>query len=174
MRFTPLVLGRGAYVPVVRLVRQIREHHLGESKPGGLYLELATYWTFDEGVSGDCFAALLSHVLDSLKDKLSGYAIHPLIDPALGSPYEPRPDSGDLFRAAEVFGTLARQAAEALTADRCQAAVLWRKIIGENERGPGFPIPEGCDDRGRVIPPVRANTGRGSDEARGFGCRIDF
>lgn len=39
----PTVDGDGAYVPTVKLVRQVRAHHLGDQKPGGLYCELACY-----------------------------------------------------------------------------------------------------------------------------------
>lgn len=37
---------RGAYVPLVKLMRQIRRHHRGDARPGGLYVELATYDVF--------------------------------------------------------------------------------------------------------------------------------
>jgi hypothetical protein len=170
---TPSVNGQGAYVPVVKLVRQTREHHLGEAKPGGFYLELATYWAFEKGVSGDSFAEILSAVLGSIRDDLPAYASVPLIDPALGTAYEPQPEGDDLANAASVFGPLAAKAREALGADRCRAAVLWREIVGQNGRGYCFPIPEGCDERGNRVAPVRVNQGRGADEARGFGSNLD-
>ena len=45
---SPLVNGRGAYVPVVKLMRQARRAHLQDAKPGGLYIEIATYWAFNQ------------------------------------------------------------------------------------------------------------------------------
>lgn len=169
----PQVSGRGAYVPTVKLIRQIREHALVDAKPGGLYMELATYWAFDRGLSGDSFAAIVASALGIFRDSLSGYISSPLIDPALDAPYEPKPEAAELTNAAAIFGDLASKAEEALRVDRCRAAVLWRQIIGENERGHCFPIPEGCDEQGRSVTPVRVNVGRGSDEARGFGRSLD-
>lgn len=169
----PTVGDQGAYVPTVKLVRQTREHHLGEAKPGGFYMELATYWAFDKGVPGESFAEILAAVLGSLQYDLPGYLSVPLIDPALGTPYEPQPEGDDLASAAGVFALLAAKAQEALGADRCRAAVLWREITGQNGRGHCFPIPEGCDERGNRVAPVNVNQGRGADEARGFGSNLD-
>ena len=40
---TPKVGDRHAYKPIVKLVRQIRVTHLGDKRPGGLYLEFVTF-----------------------------------------------------------------------------------------------------------------------------------
>jgi hypothetical protein len=45
--------GRGAYVPTIKLVKQIRNHHLGDLDPGGLFFELMTYWAFKANPTGD-------------------------------------------------------------------------------------------------------------------------
>jgi hypothetical protein len=169
----PQISGQGAYVPTVKLARQIRKHALGDNKPGGLYVELATYWAFQRGLSGDSFATIVASLLEALRDNLSGYISSPLIDPALNVPYEPQPEPSQLVEAAGVYAELARKAAAALCEDRCNAAVHWREILGENERGPCFPLPEGCDEFGNTVPPTRVNVGRGSDEARGFGHAIN-
>jgi hypothetical protein len=168
----PTVSERGAYVPTVKLIRQIREQHLGDAKPGGLYMELATYWVFEKGVTGDCFVAIIATLLQTFGDTLRGYAGTPLTDPALGTPYEPQPEPTELANASAVFDRLAGKAAQAIEADRCRAAVIWREIVGQNDRGPCFPIPEGCDERGNSIAPVTVNVGRGADEARGFGSDL--
>ena len=59
---TPTVSERGAYVPVVKLVRQTREAHLGKAKPGGLYFEMATYWAFEAGISGATARRYISQI----------------------------------------------------------------------------------------------------------------
>jgi hypothetical protein len=164
----PTVGGQGAYVPVVKLVRQIREHHLGDAKPGGLYFELLTYHAFGKGMQGASFAEFLTIALDRITVLLGAAVQNPIIDPALGTPYAPAPDAKDLQAAKTTFGKLAAEADRALGLERCPAAVAWRRILGDNDRGPCFPLPPGCDESGRAIPAVTVNTRRGSDEARPF------
>jgi hypothetical protein len=82
--------GQGAYVPVVKLVRQTRRHHRGDEKPGGFYFELMTYWTFMADLNGDSFAELFAATLRSLATQLASST--PLTDPALDKPYKPEPD----------------------------------------------------------------------------------
>ena len=41
-----LLNGAGVYVPIVKLVRQVRRTWLGD-QPGGLFFELMTYWFFE-------------------------------------------------------------------------------------------------------------------------------
>ena len=162
----PTIGNRGAYVPTVRFVRQIRRHHLGEARPGGLYFELETYWAFQEGVAGESFAEVLAGTLDRIATQLeTGLVIN---DPAMDREYQPTPDPDDVEAAAQTFRELAGKAAEALGAERCQAAALWREILGENDRGPVFPLPAGCDEHGNEIQSVTAVRDRGSREARPF------
>ena len=165
----PQVNGQGAYVPVVKLMRQARKHHRGDAKPGGLYIELATYDAFSNGIAGDTFAEFFAGALGAVARRLQAAGASPLIDPALGTAYQPAPDPADLAGTASLFSSLADMSAQALRADRCQAAVLWRQILGSNDRGAVFPLPPGCDETGKVVPAVTANRGRGSNEARGFG-----
>ncbi|HEU4975763.1 MAG TPA: hypothetical protein VFT50_11780 [Baekduia sp.] len=164
----PLVDGRGAYVPTVKLVRQIRRHHRGDHKPGGFYFELMTYWAFEQGhVSGTTFAEILATTLDSIGRQLS--AATPVIDPVLGRLYQPSPDPQEVSAAASVFTALARQATQALTDEKCPAAAAWRRIIGQNEKvGWCFPLPEGCDADGRALPVVAPGHRRPSREPGGF------
>jgi hypothetical protein len=67
-----------------------------------------------------------------------------------------------------VFGDLATKAELALTLSRCPAAALWREILGENDRGPCFPLPPACDEKGNEIKNVAAVAAVGSREASGF------
>jgi len=158
--------GRGAYVPVVKLVRQIRRHQLGKQKPGGFYFELMTYWAYSSGISGDSFAELLSGTLRSISAQLSGG--EPLVDPVLGTAFKPQPEPADRAAAATAFSRLAQDGERALRLAKCPAAALWRAMLGVNGRGPVFPLPPGCDEKGQEIKNVAAVTATGSREASGF------
>lgn len=163
---TPRVDGHGAYVPIVKLIRQIRRHHLGDAKPGGLYFEIETYGAFDGGVAGDSHAAILATTLDRIATQLESGVV--ITDPALGRQYDPAPDTTDLDAAAATFRNLASKASKALAAERCPAAVLWRQIVGKNEQGWVFAIPDDCDEQGRSTPRITPITDKGSREAHPF------
>jgi Second Messenger Oligonucleotide or Dinucleotide Synthetase domain len=164
----PTLSGGGAYVPTVKLVRQTREANLGDEKPGGLYFELLTYWAFEGGVDGVSQAEILAKTLRSIGAQLrSGLVV---VEPALDQPYSPAPEASAVERAGDVFEALATDAEVALEADECPAAAIWRRILGANNRGACFPLPEGCDETGRVIATAAtALAARGSREAGGFG-----
>ena len=165
---SPKVGDRGAYVPTVKLVRQTRRQHLGDNKPGGLYFELLTYWAFRNGViSGASFAEIFASASRAVATQLA--AKEPLVNPVLGTPYEPVPKDADRRTAATAFDRLATKAERALTLDKCPAAVLWREIIGKNDRGQCFPLPPGCDATGKAIGSIASVSARGSREAHGFG-----
>jgi len=159
--------GRGAYKPTVKLIRQIRKHHFEEDqKPGGLYFELLTYWAFKAGVSGESFAEILAATLRGIVAQLA--SSDSLTDPVLGRPYRPEPDPNDIAIARSTFGLIAAKAEEALRLEKCAAAVNWRWILGENDRGPCFPLPPGCDEQGKPIKNVAAVAAVGAKEASGF------
>lgn len=158
--------GQGSYVPVVKLVRQTRRHHRGKEKPGGFYFELMTYWAFKAGIDGNSFAEIFAQTLRAIATQLQSSA--PLIDPVLGQEYKPAPTDEDRRAVATIFADLAAKAERALTLDRCPAAVVWRSILGENDRGPVFPLPPGCDANGNEIKAVAAVAAVGSKEASGF------
>jgi hypothetical protein len=159
---------QGAYVPTVKLIRQVRREHRGDAKPGGLYFELLTYWAFEDGINGSSFAEILAATLRSVAEQLGdGKA---LIDPVLNEPYSPAPGPTDLAAASAAFSKLADQAERALGETRCPAGATWRRIIGRNDRGMCFPLPDGCDETGRELTAaVSAVAARGSREAGGFG-----
>lgn len=167
----PVLNGQGMYVPSVRLMRQTRNHHLTDSKPGGLYFELLTYWAFEAGIENDgSFAEVLAEVLQSVSHGLSTAPDDPLVDPVLDRPLEPRPTVAELQAAATKFDELAQKARTALSEERCPAAASWRRILGKNSRGWCFTLPEGCDEEGREIAPITAISSRGSREAGSFGA----
>jgi len=163
-----IIGGHGAYVPIVKLVRQIRCHHRGDEKPGGFYFELMTYWAFSGGhVEGSTYAELLSSTLGSIDAQLRSGA--ELIDPVLGTAYRPPPEPDAKRTTTDVFSGLALNARGAISeTSRCKAAMIWRDILGENDQGKCFPIPDGCDEYGRELPVASPSTSRGSSEPGGF------
>jgi hypothetical protein len=165
-RDSPQVNGRGSYVPVVKLMRQIRAHHMDEARPGGLYCELLTYWAFRSGLGATTYAQLLAEILSRAAAELASGQI--VRDPALNSPFAPPPTGDELAAAATVFRDLAADAGAALTMDKCPAAAKWRRILGRNPGGPVFVLPEGCDESGKKLTVVGVNRDPGSNEARPF------
>lgn len=162
----PIVDGSGAYVPTVKLIRQIRRHHLGKAKPGGFYFELEAYAAFEAGVTGASRAEILASTLDRIAAHLeTGVAVN---NPALDRPYEPTPDPADIAAAAATFRDLATKASEALAGERCPAAVLWREILGKNQQGWVFALPDDCDEQGKSTARITPITDKGSREARPF------
>jgi Second Messenger Oligonucleotide or Dinucleotide Synthetase domain len=162
----PLVDGNGVYVPTVKLIRQIRRHHLADATPAGLYFELESYWAFDAGVTGDSQAEILGATLDRIAAQLESADV--ISDPALGRRYNPAPDPTDLDAAAQKFRGLATKAGQALAAERCPAAVLWREILGKNDQGWVFALPDDCDEQGKATARITPIADKGSREARPF------
>lgn len=162
----PKVGGQDAYIPLVKMVRQIRSHHLGKDRPKGLYFEFLTYDAIEQGIAGTTFAEVLALTLERIAMQLDSGEI--ANDPALDRPYEKAPTADQLADAARVFRGLADKAAAALQMDKCPAAVAWREIFGENTNGDVFPLPPGCDASGKPIRSVESNASLGSDEARGY------
>ena len=148
--WSPAVGGQGAYKPVVKLMRQAREVHLRDQKPGGLYVELAVYdvWA-NRRVSGNEWGPLFAGTLREVAHRFfTAAAYAPLLDPGLGTPVDPPLDAAQWQHASATFQGLAALAAEALNASRCSAASKWRSILGKNDRGDVFPLPPGCSGPG--------------------------
>lgn len=171
--WSPSVNGQGAYKPIVKLMRQVREVHLGDRKPGGLYVEFAVYevWT-SRLVRGNEWGVLLAASLRRVADRFNRVPHEPLCDPGLDAPVVPDLSEREWGHAANVFHGLAQRAEEALRASRCAAAKAWREILGQNARGDVFPLPPGCDAAGFAIPAVGVGglgMAAGHKEASGFG-----
>ncbi len=159
--------GQPSYLRTVRLIRQIREAQLGDSKPGGLYFELLTYWAFEGGAAAESYAELLAEVLDSIATRLqSGVTV---TDPGMDQPYAPAPEASDLAAAGAIFRRLATDAQRALGLDECEAAAIWQRMLGQNDKVAGwcFPTPPGCDSSGARIAAL-PHKDRGSDVDRPF------
>ena len=140
---SPKVGDRPAYKPIVKLVRQIRETHLGDKRPGGLYLEFATFEAWRSGlVAGSEWDVLLARTLQCIADRFHRAGVKPLLDPVLGTPVDPPLSAGQVEQAAAVFGKLAAAANRVLLMNNTDAATEWRKILGGNDRAnPVLPYP---------------------------------
>ena len=133
--FNPKVGDRHAYKPIVKLVRQIREAHLGDKRPGGLYLEFVTFEAWRSGlVAGNEWDVLLARTLQCIVDRFERAAVDPLRDPVLGTPVDPPLSAGQVEQATAIFGKLAVAANRALLTNNTDAATEWRKILGGNDR----------------------------------------
>ncbi|MXW96380.1 MAG: nucleotidyltransferase [Acidimicrobiaceae bacterium] len=173
--FSPTVGGQGAYKPVVKLMRQAREVHLKDQKPGGLYVEFAVFDIWANGrVGGNEWGPLFAATLREAAQRFASAVNAPLLDPGLGTPVDPPLDAAQWAHASETFHGLAELAAGALNTDRCNAALKWRRILGKNDRGDVFPLPPGCSGAGPA-PAGLAGAGLAGvaagrpKEAQGFG-----
>jgi hypothetical protein len=168
--FSPSVAGQNAYKPIVKLMRQARHIHLGDDRPGGLYVEFATYdaW-FNGSITGDEWDPLFAQTLRAVANRFGTARYIPVVDPALDTAVDPALSDEDWTKAHDKFLELADLADAALTDEKCAAAAKWRRILGDNERGAVFPLPPGCDAGGFPISSVAPLAGLGSNEARKFG-----
>lgn len=158
-----------AYRPIGRLLRQVRHVHLGDERPGGLFTEVAAHYAWNDGlVTGTSWAELLTSTLEQVAQRFEECAETGLPDPVLGTPMKPALESWQWTLAAQTFNRLAEQAREALDSDRCQAAKIWREILGTNDRGQVHPLPDGCDAAGFPVGSITAVSAVGSNQPRGF------
>lgn len=150
---SPMVGDRHAYKPTVKLVRQIRETHLGDKRPGGLYLEFVTFDAWRSGlIDGTEWDVLLAQTLKSIANRLNRAKEEPLLDPILRTPVDPPLSEYEVRHAAAIFGHLAVTANRALGMDVVDATTQWRKILGGNERADCvFPKSQGAGGNIAVV-----------------------
>jgi Second Messenger Oligonucleotide or Dinucleotide Synthetase domain len=143
--------GKGIYVPVVKLVRQVRRAWIGD-QPGGLFFEILAYWAFNDGEPrGTSHAGYLVAVLDYIEKELPVVAEDGLRDPTMAGKYiETRATERDFSNAIKEMTKAARLARTALAEDDdCRAALAWQRLLGENTEGETvFPMPEYCNPGG--------------------------
>lgn len=167
--WSPVVGTTNAYRPLVRLLRQVRHVHLGQQRPGGLFTEVAAYYVWnDRLLNGTSWAELLASTLEHVSARFEQCTDGGLPDPVLGTTLKPELQYWQWTSAAQTFGRLAEQAREALDAERCRAAKIWRDILGENERGQVLPLPDGCNAAGYPVGSITAASALGSNQPRGF------
>ena len=143
--------GKGIYVPVVKLVRQVRRAWVRD-QPGGLFFEILAYWAFNDGKPKETsHAGYLVAALDYIEKELPVIAEDGLRDPTLEEKViETRATEQDFDDAIKKMTKAARLARTALAEeDDCRAALAWQQLLGENtEDETVFPLPEYCNTDG--------------------------
>jgi hypothetical protein len=140
----------GAYVPIVKLIRQIRVAQL-QKHPAGMYLEVLCYWAFDSGtVGGSSVAEYLTRALEGMCPILEQATNEGLQDPTLaGRVVQTKADQATLSDCLDTLRRISADANAALAdADECRAAKRWRDMLGKNDVGSVFPMPEHCTEEG--------------------------
>lgn len=145
----------GYYVPTVKLLRQTRRSILGAGKkPGGFFIEVATYQAFASGlVSGDDHAEYYASALKEVSKIVDGYVTFGIgvNDPTLpGRTISIRATDDELDAAKARFADAAETARGALTEeDEGKAALAFQKLLGKNgDDETVFPMPPGFNEDG--------------------------
>lgn len=145
----------GYYVPTVKLLRQTRRSILGKGKkPGGFFIEVATYQAFVSGlVSGDDHAEYYVSALGEVSKIIDSYVSYGIgvNDPTLpGHTISIRATQDELDAAKTRFADAAETAREALNdEDEGKAALAFQKLLGKNgDDETVFPMPPGFNEDG--------------------------
>ena len=143
------------YVPTVKLLRQTRRSILGAGKkPGGFFIEAATYQAFASGlVLGNDHAEYYVSALEEVSTIIGNYVSYGIgvNDPTLpGHTISIRATDDELDAAKTRFADAAETAREALKEeDEGQAALTFQKLLGNNgDDEPVFPMPPGFNEDG--------------------------
>lgn len=146
----------GYYVPTVKLLRQTRRSILGAGKkPGGFFIEAATYQAFASGrVSGNDHAEFYVSALEEVSRIIDSYVSYGIgvNDPTLpGQTISIRATDEELDAAKTRFADAAVTAREALDdeQDEGKAALAFQKLLGKNgDDETVFPMPPGFNEDG--------------------------
>lgn len=145
----------GYYVPTVKLLRQTRRSILGPGKkPGGFFIEAATYQAFASGlVSGNDHAEYYASALEEVNKIIANYVSYGVgvDDPTLpGRTISIRATDDELDAAKTRFADAAKAAREALDEeDEGEAALAFQKLLGKNgDDETVFPMPPGFNEDG--------------------------
>jgi len=143
------------YVPTVKLLRQTRRTLLGTGKkPGGFFIEMATYQAFASGaVSGNDQAEYYVSALQEISKIIDNFATCGMgvDDPSLpGQTIRIRATDDELDAARTGFADAATSAKSALAdEDEGKAALAFRNLLGKNGDGDTvFPMPPGFNEDG--------------------------
>lgn len=144
----------GYYVPTVKLLRQTRRALLGAKKPGGFFIEMATYQAFSSGsVSGNDHAEYFVSALQEVSKIISDFVTYNIgVNDAtlLGNTIRIRATDEELDAARTRFADAAVAAKAALEEeDEGKAALAFQKLLGKNgDNETVFPIPPGFNENG--------------------------
>jgi hypothetical protein len=143
----------GYYVPTVKLLRQTRRSLIGKNKPGGFFIEIATYQAFVSGeVTGNDQAEYYVSALQKVSSILEDFVTNrvELADPTLlGESIHIRATDEELDTVKTKFAVGAEAAIKALDAEEGKAAVAFRSLLGKDADGEFvFPMPPGFNEDG--------------------------
>lgn len=159
MNDTYKVNDMGIYVPIVKLVRQVRRTWV-EDHPGGFFFEIMTYWAFKSGeLTAITTPEYLVQVLEQIAATLPTIAEDGLEDPTLpDKTISTKAEEADFEQAIEGINKAAELARKAFNeGDDCKSAVLWRELLGvikgveddDNDNDEYvFPLPSYCNTDG--------------------------
>ncbi|RAX44910.1 nucleotidyltransferase [Arthrobacter sp. AQ5-06] len=144
----------GFYVPTVKLLRQTRRTLLGTKKPGGFFIEAATYQAFKSGVvSGNNQAEYYASALRAVSNIINDFVQYGVEvgDPTLaGEHIKIRATDDELDNMKTKFEDGAATAEVALSEeDEGKAATRFRQLLGKNgDDETVFPMPPGFNEDG--------------------------
>lgn len=142
------------YVPTVKLLRQTRRALLGRNKPGGFFIEVATYQAFKSGaVSGSDQAEYYVSALRAVSTILNNFVQYGVgvEDPTLpGETIKVRATDDELDQMKTKFSEAVTSAEQALAeTDEGKAALAFRALLGKNgDEEIVFPMPPGFNEDG--------------------------
>ncbi|RKT53563.1 nucleotidyltransferase domain-containing protein [Saccharothrix australiensis] len=152
----------GIYMPMVKLIRQVRRTWV-DDQPGGYYFEVLTYHAFqDLQPDESTIASYLSVILGGIAERLPDYVDEGPDDPTLDDrTIKTKATAEQIEAAAERIAEAAALAKKALEEeDPCKSAVLWRDLLGETqdieEPEHVFPLPDYCNPDGSTKSSGRA------------------
>jgi hypothetical protein len=142
------------YVPTAKLLRQTRRALLGKKKPGGFFIEMATYQAFASGaVSGNDHAEYYVYTLQAVSKIVDDFVTYGIgvNDPSLpGHTVRIRATDDELDTARTRFADAAAAATDALKEeDEGKSALAFQKLLGKNgDDETVFPMPPGFEENG--------------------------
>lgn len=143
--------GVGIYVPVVKLIRQVRRTWVGDH-PGGFYFEVLTYWAFnDQTLESNSIAEYVTLALEHIAEALPDVAKNGLRDATLDNKtISTKATPEDFEVAISGIGDAAKLARDAFEDDDdCSAALKWQKLFGKTSDDEYvFPLPTYCNSDG--------------------------
>ncbi|AXB44623.1 nucleotidyltransferase [Amycolatopsis albispora] len=144
----------GVYVPVVKLIRQIRRTWVDE-QPGGYYFEVLTYHAFqDLEPNENTVAEYLCVVLREIADRLPDYVEKGPDDPTLDErTITTKATREQIEAAAERIAEAAQLAEDARDEDDvCASALKWQELLGVTQQTDDpedvFALPDACNADG--------------------------